>query len=196
MKMLITLATLLVTGSTVYAGSTLDRFIQKYHGLTAVACSFRDAHGLSGSVQAKKGGLYSIALPDRTIVCNGTVVWSATPSSRTVIVNTYRANALDLSIERVFFTLMNVYLPTVKKDFGTGRTAMIQLTPPAENAMVGSVKSVEVEVDASMNAKRIIVREDAATTTWTLQSLKLNGRIDNKTFVYAAPANWQVIDLR
>ncbi|MBS1559997.1 MAG: hypothetical protein JSS89_00185 [Bacteroidetes bacterium] len=196
MKIIIALAALLLTTSNVFAGSTLDRFIQKYHALTSVSCEFRDAHGLVGSVQAKKGGSYRISLPDRTIVCNGSIVWSATPSSKTVIINAYRATTMDLSIERVFFTLMNVYRPTVTKDFDGGKVAVIKLTPPAENAMVGSVKSVEIEVDASMQAKRIIVKEEAATTTWTLHNVKLNGKIAAGMFVYTTPAGWQVVDLR
>ncbi len=196
MKIIITLAALLLTSSNVFAGSTLDRFIRKYHALSSVSCEFRDAHGLVGTVQAKKGGSYRISLPDRTIVCNGSNVWSATPSSKTVIVNAYRANTMDLSIERVFFTLMNVYRPVVTKDFEGGKVAVITLTPPAENAMVGSVKSVQIEVDASMQAKRIIVKEDAATTTWTLHNVKLNGKIAAGMFVYSIPAGWQVVDLR
>lgn len=196
MKIIIAFAALLLTTSSALAGSTLDKFVRKYHALTSVSCEFRDVHGLVGTVQAKKGGLYRISLPDRTIVCNSLNVWSATPSSKTVIVNAYRANTIDLSIERVFFTLMNVYRPVVTKDFDGGKTAVIKLTPPAENAMVGSVKSVEIEVDASMQAKRIIVKEDAATTTWTLHHVKLNGAIATGVFVYTIPAGWQVVDLR
>lgn len=196
MKIITVLAALLLTAPSLMAGNTVDRFIQKYHALTSVSCEFRDLHGLVGTVKAKKGGAYRISLPDRTIVCNGSIVWSATPSSKTVIVNAYRAQAMDLSIERVFFTLMNVYRPSLIRDFAARKTAMIRLTPPAENAMVGSVKSVEIEFDASMNAKSITVREDAAVTTWTLRNVKLNGRIAESVFGYTAPSDWQVVDLR
>lgn len=196
MKLLFLLAALTLTSTALAATTTVDRFIQRYHGLTSVSCGFRDAHGLSGTVQARKGGSYRVELPDRTIVCNGSVVWSATPTSKTVIVNAYRAQAMDLSIERVFFTLMNVYRPTLVKDYDASKTATIRLTPPAENAMVGSVKSVDVVVDASMNVVRIVVQEDAATTTWSVSKLRLNAAIPSSAFTYSVPKGWNQVDLR
>lgn len=176
--------------------STVDRFEQRYHGMKAIRCTFQDAYGTSGTLQAVKGGKYRVTLPDRTIVCDGRTVWNVTPSQKNVIINTYRHDAEDLSLERIFFGVMTVYRPTLVRDFRNKQTAIIKLLPPADNARIAGVRSLDIELDASMRVRSVNVTDDMSTTKWTITALALDPAMNASSFTYSIPPGWEAIDLR
>ena len=183
--------------STLLSASQLsDRFHQTYSTLRSLSCTFKESSGLKGSIAAMRGGKYDVRLPDRQLVSDGSTVWNITPSSKTVILDRYRANADDMSIERIFFTLMAVYrVQREEKISSTGRTTL-RLVPPAQDAMVGGVAWADVTIDDRMNVHSITINDGTATSRWTITGLKRNPSLSPSTFSYKPASGWQVIDLR
>lgn len=178
------------------ASQLSDRFHQTYSTLRSLSCTFKESSGLKGSIAAMRGGKYDVRLPDRRLVSDGSTVWNITPSSKTVILDRYRANADDMSIERIFFTLMAVYrVQREEKISSMGRTTL-RLVPPAQDAMVGGVAWADVTIDERMNVHSITINDGTATSRWTITGLKRNPSLSPSTFSYKPASGWQVIDLR
>lgn len=186
-----TFATLCVPLS---ARDALDAFQAKYTKLTSVSCAFRDRSGVHGSLKATKGGSYRVTLPDREFICDGKTVWNVVPNTKTVIVNTYKPTSDEVSLERVFFLMLNIYKPTLTSSSKTGAT--IHLTAPHESAVIANIHDVDVSLDSKNVITSVSISEYGSVTTWYLSKLVLNKRIAAKTFIYQIPVGWQKIDLR
>jgi outer membrane lipoprotein-sorting protein len=184
------------SSTVLHASQLSDRFHQTYSTLRSLSCTFTESSGIKGSIAAMRGGKYDVRLPDRRLVSDGSTVWNVTPSSKTVILDRYRTNADDLSIERIFFTLMAVYrIQREEKLTSTGRT-ILRLVPPADNALVGGVAWADVTIDAKMNVHSITINDGTATSRWTITGLKRNPSLSPSAFSFKPASGWQVIDLR
>lgn len=183
--------------TTVLCASELsERFHRTYSTLRSLSCSFTESSGLKGSLAAMRGGRYDVQLPDRRLVSDGSTVWNITPGSKTVILDRYRANADDLSIERIFFTLMAVYRIQREERSASTRRTTIRLVPPAPNALVGGVAWADVVIDDKLTVHTITINDGTATSQWTITGLKRNPSLSRTAFSYRPAPGWQVIDLR
>ena len=187
----------IITSATLYASDMAERFHRTYASLRSLSCTFTDPSGLKGSIQAVKGGKYRLQLPDRVMVSDGRSVWNATSSTKTVIINALQSGAAttdDLSIERVFFTLLAVY--RVQHEQQARGLTTLRLVPPSPTATVGGVEWADVVVDKAMSVRSITVHDASSTTSWTITQVRRNPSIAASTFSYVPPSNWQIIDLR
>lgn len=192
------LAAVCCLASTAHAGTpTLaERFHQRYVSLRSVSCTFKDGSGLRGQLEAMRGGRYMVTLADRRIISDGKTVWNVTPDTKTVIVNAMKGNADDLSLERVFFTIMAVYRGSVTSAPNRNGTATLRLIPPAPDAVVGGVEQADVTIDRSMRVTAITVKDGSALTRWTITAMTLDPKLDASRFTYVPPKGWNVVDLR
>lgn len=192
------LAAVCCLASTAHAGTpTLaERFHQRYVSLRSVSCTFKDGSGLRGQLEAMRGGRYMVTLADRRIISDGKTVWNVTPDTKTVIVNAMQGNADDLSLERVFFTIMAVYRGSVTSAPNRNGTATLRLIPPAPDAVVGGVEQADVTIDRSMRVTAITVKDGSALTRWTITAMTLDPKLDASRFTYVPPKGWNVVDLR
>lgn len=175
-------------------GDLLQRFHATYRNATTIRCTFTSASGVSGTIIAKRGGFYRVELPDRTIVSDAKTVYSATPSARTVILNTYRARSKEVSLEKVFFDIMNIYRGTIIDQRNGGGT--IRLTPPDANAQISGVSNVDVTIDKASKVTRIVLTENGSTTSYSVSKMAINPKVSSKTFSFNPPKGWEIIDLR
>lgn len=186
----------LASTAMLHASQFSERFHATYSSLRSLSCTFTDASGVRGSVAAVRGGKYDIRLPDRRIISNGTTIWNVTPTSKTIIINAMNVSSEDLSIERVFFTLMAVYRIQNESKPDARKHITLRLVPPAPSAIVGGVEWADVTVDASMNVHAITIHDGTSTTRWAISQLKRDRTITASTFTFTPPKDWQVIDLR
>lgn len=170
----------------------IQKFHSTYGALKTVSCSFASSY-TSGSLKAKKGGSYRIELKDRIIICNGRQLYNVQSSTKTVVIDNYQQNSDEISVERIFFVLLNVYRASVVPG---SNDKQIRLTPPDKTATIAGVTEVVVTVNEAFLITRIDVKEQAANTTWTISSLRLNAKLSNSDFTYSPPKGWQVVDLR
>lgn len=179
----------------VAADDVVTRFQQRYQGLTSVRCLFSGAANQRGTLAAVRGGKFRLTTSDRIIVSDGSSVYNATPSAKTVIVNKFNPRATDVSIERVFFELLTVYRASVQASNGVYRT--LRLVPPSPNAVVNAVRELSVVVHATtLTVTSITATTDAGQFSFTISQLKINAPVPAATFAYTAPTGWEVIDLR
>jgi outer membrane lipoprotein-sorting protein len=172
----------------------LQRFHSTYRKATTIRCTFTSASGVSGTIIAKRGGFYRVELPDRTIVSDAKTVFSATTSARTVILNSYRARSKEVSLEKVFFDIMNIYRGVIIDQRNGGGT--IRLTPPDANAQISGVSNVDVTIDKATKVTRIVLTENGSTTSYTVSKMSIDPKVASSTFSYTTPKGWEIIDLR
>ncbi|MDZ4745844.1 MAG: outer-membrane lipoprotein carrier protein LolA [bacterium] len=172
----------------------LDAFQAKYTKLKSVSCTFRDATGMRGSLKARKGGMYHITLSDREIICDGQTVWNVVPSTKTVVLNTYKPSSDEVSLERVFFLMLNIYRPTLISH--TKQSSLIRLAAPREDAMLANINQAEIILDRRNIITSINVTEYGTTSTWFVSKLVLDRKLPPSTFTFSIPKGWQTVDLR
>jgi len=173
----------------------LQRFHAKYGSLKSMSCGF-SSRIAKGTIVARKGGKYRIELDDRTIVCNGSTVYNAQKSTKTVVIDSYKPSSDEASVERIFFVMLNVYQGFVEIHDGKG--IQIKLTPPTPQAMIGSVSEARVYMynDGKYLIHGIWIEEGASSTSWDIKNLKLNTKIPESQFEFKVPKGWQSVDLR
>lgn len=186
---------LLVTPASAHAaGDLLDRFHATYRSANTIRCTFKTSSGLKGTIVARRGGAYVVTLPDRTLASDGKSVWSSSLSAKTVIINSYKTLSSDLSLERVFFDIMNIYRGQVIERKGNGGT--IRLTPPEARTVIAGVTRADVTLDASTLVTGLLLTENGTSTSYTITALTINPKLKASLFTYSPPKGWDVIDLR
>lgn len=178
------------------ADDLVARFQQRYQGLKSVRCTFNGAANQRGTLAAVRGGKFRLITGDRIIVSDGSSVYNATTSAKTVIVNRFNPKATDVSIERVFFDVLTIYRASVLSAKG-GATTTLRLVPPASTAVVYGVRELLVVINtSSLVITSITATTDAGQYTFAISELKINSSVPASVFTYAAPQGWEVIDLR
>ncbi len=173
--------------------SIVNRFHRTYQALQSVRCTFVLDGTHTGQLFAMRGKGYVLAMADRRIISNGTTVWNITPATKTVIVNNALQNGEDLSLERLFFTLLSVYRASAVQ----GATNQLDLRPPAPAVRVAGVQSARVTVDDNMRVTKVVVNDGATESTWVLKNLQLNAKpLATERFTYEPPSGWTTVDLR
>lgn len=173
----------------------VTRFQLRYQGLKSVRCTFNGAANQRGTLAAVRGGKFRLITGDRIIVSDGSSVYNATTSAKTVIVNRFNPKATDVSIERVFFDVLTIYRASVLSAKGGATT--LRLVPPASTAVVYGVRELLVVINtSSLVITSITATTDAGQYTFAISELKINTSVPASVFTYAAPQGWEVIDLR
>lgn len=177
------------TTATVFAKDDIQRFRDLYSSLKTISLSFSSS-AAKGTLVAKAGGMYRIELGEKKFVCNGQQIWTVSAKTKTIVIDAFDSDNDQMSIERVFFVLLNVYRPKkISK-------SVIQLTPPDPSATVAGVEKVECTVDSKMRISSIRVFEGGSPTTWKISNLKVNKNVNNGQFTVTPETGWDVIDLR
>ena len=166
-------------------------FQQRYGTLKSVDLVFASQR-ISGRLRARLGGLYCIEAGDRQFVCDGHSVWNVQTSTKTVVIDRY-VPSNELSVDCIFFVLLNVYVPSVKKQ---GKQTVLRLTPPGADAKIVGVDYADVYLDLKGAITRIDVNEHGQTTEWTITKLTRNPKLSDAIFTVASPKGWNVVDLR
>lgn len=178
-----------------YAGvDALDAFHAKYRGMKSVSFDFSIAGGMKGSFLAQKGGKYRIITADRTVISDGKTVWNATKATKTVVVSKYQPTSTDVSIERVFFDVMNVYRSSIASQ--TGSETVVRLDAPQANAQIANITSVLITCTPALAVKRVRVTSGGTVSDFSIANLRTNAPTSPTTFVYSVPRGWQTVDIR
>ena len=171
----------------------LQKFHARYRGLTTLSCSFRGSNGISGTILAKRGGMYRIAVGERTVVSNGKTVWNATTSSKTVIVSQYKPASTDVSIERVFFDVMSVYRSSIQATGAHEYT--VRFDAPNPQVQIAGISSVEVQCSKQLVVRSVRINAGGTTSDFSITKFTSNPRVTSADFTYTIPKNWQLVDL-
>lgn len=175
------------------AKDRLQAFRDTYSSLSTISLAF-SSNAANGSLLAQRGGGYRVEVGDKSFVCDGKQIWTVSKKTKTIVIDSFDPDNEQMSIERVFFVLLNVYQPRLISESGSSST--IQLTPPDASAIIAGVEKVECGVDSKMRIKTIRIFDGGTPTTWTITDLKINKKIDTSNFRVSAKEGWNIIDLR
>jgi len=172
----------------------IEAFHAKYRSLSSMRMKFSGSDGISGTITARRGGKYRIAVGERTIVCDGKTVWNADATTLRVVINQYKPLSTDLSLERVFFEIMSVYRSQLVQS--SAKATILRLTAPAPNAVIANVSSVDVTLDASMNVSSVAISSGPSRISYSITKFKSNPATATSTFTFLIPKGWETIDVR
>jgi len=179
--------------ATTAAEDALQQFHAKHRGLSTVSFSFR-GNGLQGKLVAKRGGMYSIVVGDRTVVSDGETVWNASASNKTVVVNDYKPVSTDVSIERVFFDVMAVYRSSIASKSPSG--IVVRLDAPSVPVQIAGISSVEITCTKSMVVTRVKIVSHGSPSEFTIENFRANPKVVPTKFTFPIPKGWQAVDIR
>ena len=126
-------------------------------------------------------------------VSDGASIWNVQRTTTTVVIDRATSQTEEMSVDRIFFVLLNVYTPTVKT---SGPSPVLRLAPPDPSAKIAGVEWADVAMDAKHEITSITVRENGITTRWTITSLRRDPKLAADLFTFSAPNRWSVVDLR
>lgn len=183
------------SATTLFASDdVLQRFHRTYRGLRTISFSFTGGGASSGTMIAKRGGSYRVSMGDRTVVSNGSLVWNATASTKTVIVSEYKPTSMDISIERVFFDVMSVYRSSLQSS-ANGKI-IIRLESPSPQTQIAGISTVDLTCDARLNVSYVSITSQGAVSNFRISKLSTNRAFAASTFTYSVPKGWQLVDIR
>lgn len=184
-----------ISVTTLFASDdVLQKFHGTYRGLRTISFSFSGGGAPAGRMVAKRGGLYRVVLGDRTVVSNGTTVWNATASTKTVIVSDYRPTSTDVSIERVFFDVMSVYRSSVVSS--KNGTTVIRLEAPDTQAQIAGISRVDLTCNSNLVVSHVSITSQGAVSNFAISKISTNAKVTESTFTYNVSKGWQVVDIR
>ncbi len=176
------------------AEDPLQRFHRSYRGLSTVSFAFRDGSGQTGSILAKRGGSYRITMGDRTVVSDGKTVWNATASTKTVVINDYKPQSTDVSIERVFFDVMSVYRSSIARQASSA--VVVRLEAPSPQAQIANISAVEITCTSSMIVNNVRITSAGSTSDYQISKFVANSKPNQQSFRFIVPKGWQTVDIR
>ncbi len=150
----------------------------------------------SGKMYFKKKNRYRIETGERTIVTNGTVSWSWSPSRNQVIIDRYKEQAHSLSPEQLLLKYpADFFSSLVGEEKLAGETChVMKLTPKEENSFAAAIK---IWVSPKWLIRKVEVTDiNGAITTYQIKELQIDTSIPDDTFEFKAPAGATTIDLR
>ena len=152
---------------------------------------------ISGILKMKKPKHYRVESDQQTIVTDGKTVWAYSKANNQVIIDTYKENSNSISPEQFMLNLpANYYVSVLSSEKGSdGSVVILKLIPKDDRSFVKSVK-LTVEEHGWLVRKIIILDVNETETTYTVNDIKLNTNIKEKTFVFVTPEGAEVVDLR
>ena len=160
----------------------------------------------SGKFWMKKGNKYRIESEDQTIVTDGKSVWSYSKSNQQVFVENYKDDPKALTPERILVNVPQQSLATIlgKEKIGSRETTILKLVPKDEvsqkttHAIASNWKWIKMWVDEDEWVMRKIQVLDLSDnlTTYSIDNIKLNTKLDDTYFQFEKPPDVEVIDLR
>ncbi|HVN47527.1 MAG TPA: outer membrane lipoprotein chaperone LolA [Bacteroidota bacterium] len=151
----------------------------------------------SGTLYMKKPNRYRIESEHQTIVTDGISVWAYSPANNQVIIDHYKENQNSLTPDKFMLNLPSNYYATflgTEKE-KSGEQALLKLVPKDDRSFIKSVK-IWVEENNWMVKKILILDVNETTTTYTINDIKLNVNLKERTFSFTPPAGAETVDLR
>jgi chaperone LolA len=198
---------LLVPGlSAQTAQEVLDRVKKKYDAIADAEMKFSQhvkfevskvEQRLSGTLAIKKDRKYRIEVDGRTIVTDGVTVWSHSPQTGQVLIDSYKEDDRILSPEKILAAAPRDYFSSLagKERIGKTDTRVVKLVPKDQESMVQSMK-VWVDEATWLIKKAEVVDVNGKQTIYTVNDIKINTGIPDALFTYQIPDGVEAVDLR
>ena len=151
----------------------------------------------AGTLTMKKPNKYRIESEHQTLVTDGATVWAYSPVNNQVVVDKYKENRNSISPEQFVLNLPeNYYTTLLASEKGkNARLITLKLVPKDDRSFVRSVK-VWVEEGNWTIRKVSVIDVNDTETTYSIDGLKLNTNVNDKSFTFNPPTGTEIVDLR
>lgn len=179
----------------------IAHFQNSLKGLSSISFNFNDeSHkGVTGSLSAIKGNKYRIITEDRSIYCDGNRIWNYTPNDNKVIVSEFDPNRANLSIEGIFFGLIDkMQIEQFTKEHSTKKSNQlykVSFKPNQEYSKRYKVNKVNIWINEDKEIQYISTEYNSAIQKWKISNLKINPKIKAEIFKFSAPKDCKTIEL-
>jgi outer membrane lipoprotein carrier protein len=188
------------------AQEVLDQVRQRYESITDAEIQFasrikfslaKTEQRVSGTVQFKKEHKYRVELQDRTIVTDGTTVWSYSPQEQQVLIDAYTPDERSTLPEQILTGAPKDFAATIvgHEKSGNRDLVVLKLTPKSKTSSLKSMK-LSIDDETWLIRKVELVDLNGTETTYTVQEIRVNPGIPDARFVFTAPEGTTVVDLR
>ncbi len=188
------------------AEEVLEKVRQKYASINDAELKFSQdvtfqlsdiSQHATGTLFLKKENKYRVELGDRTIVTDGTTVWSYSVPNNQVLIDDFKKNDRALSPEKLLTAPPSdeKALLVGKERVGKYETIVVKLVPSGDDSFVLWMK-LWVDKDDWMIRKVQIADIHGKETTYVVIDAKINVGLQDSRFVYHIPQGAEVVDLR
>jgi len=202
-KIFISALTLIMLPFTVFSQNDKDKvynqLLEKYGDLSSISLKYRsmDNRNIEGAIEAKRGNKYIIKMGNRIITCNGMSIWNYSIDDKNVIISKFDSDLHSNSIEKMFFSLLEEFIPSeMKKESSTRGTTFTILTLDGPKGSKFDVQKINLWLNRNMEIESFSLFRSGIEEKWAIWDIALNKKIANKTFDFIVPKGTEVIDLR
>lgn len=188
------------------AQEILEKVRKKYDSFTDARLTFAQRtrfemskleQTVEGTLVLKKSNKYRVEYGDRTIVTDGSTVWSYSAANNQVLVDYFKQDERSLTPERLLTGSPKDYYATVvgHEKLDGLETAVLKLVPKDDQAFVQSLR-LWVNVSTWLIRKAEVIDVNGKETSYSVKDIRLNTGIADASFTYQIPEGVEVVDLR
>jgi outer membrane lipoprotein carrier protein len=188
------------------AQAILERVKKKYDSIHDAQLTFlrresialtKTQQSVGGTLFIKKNNKYRVELSDRTIVTDGSTVWSYIPANKQVLVNTFKLDDNALTPDKVLAAAPKDYSASIvgEEKIGKTPTRVLRLVPNDQASLVETMK-LWIDSGTWLIKKVEIVDVNGKQTVYQVNEMKTNIGIPDSRFTYEVPKGVETVDLR
>jgi outer membrane lipoprotein carrier protein len=151
---------------------------------------------VAGTLYVKKSNRYRLELPERTIVTDGTTVWSYSAPSKQVLIDRFKLTPGSLTPEQILTGATGAYQATLldRETLKGQELIVLKLTP--KNASVMQSLKLWVDPDSWLIRRVELVDINDKRTNYVINDIQTDLDLPDTTFTYQIPQGVEVVDLR
>ncbi len=151
---------------------------------------------VAGTLYVKKEHRYRLELPERTIVTDGTTVWSYSAPSKQVLIDRFKLTPGSLTPEQILTGATGAYQATLIGRETVKGTELIVVKLIPKNASVLQSLKLWVDPDSWLIKRVELVDINDKRTDYSISDIKTDLNLPDTTFTYRIPQGVEVVDLR
>ncbi len=174
-----------------------NSLLSKYGDINSISLKFKSMNNksLEGKLDAQKGNKYVLRLGDRIITCNGKTLWNYSETDNNVIVSNFDSNIHTNSLENFFFSLISQLNPVELKAESSSRGTSFRILT-LEPKTSEQFSQIKLWIDSKGEIASIAIIKDKIEEKWAIWEVRINPKFEKEYFIFKAPKNVEIIDVR
>jgi len=193
-------------GAAETAEEVIENMREKYESIEDAEIRFRQhvrfpmaniEQEVGGLLTMKRGNRYRVEFDGRTIVTDGTTVWSYSRPNNQVLIDAFAMDERSFSPENILVRAPSEFVPTLlgQERYRDVELTVIKLVPRDDQAFLQSMK-VWVDPDTWLMEKVELVDANGKETTYVVEEIRINTGMSDEQFRFHIPDGVDVVDLR
>jgi chaperone LolA len=152
---------------------------------------------VSGTLYLKKSNRYRLELPERTVVTDGTTVWSYSVPNKQVLIDRFKLTPGSLTPEQILTGAPEDFTSTLLEPerIGDSKALVVKLIPRNDASLIKSLK-LWIDDQSWLIRKVELIDVNEKKTEYLVRDIKTNTGLPDSLFTYRIPAGVETVDLR